>query len=137
MSILVAVAQQERKVSGSSCQMTEDEKPCEFTECGLVKPCHLIARTTLAIAEMNAPVEHNTELSSLQPFGELFSEWLAFCADVDFDSDIWSFKIPKGTQYGPDLKLAEKDIFGYVAVQNKKIMSEFIFKFQNNCIPAK
>lgn len=129
MSISVVVAQQGRKVPNSSSRMTTNAKLGERVESGFVKSEHLIAATTLEIAENNASLEHNTELNSLQPFGELFAEWVTFCADADFDSDIWSFKISKGTQIGPDLTLAKTDIFGYAIVRNKKIAGTFICSF--------
>jgi hypothetical protein len=90
---------------------------------------HLVAKTSLVIAEISGQVNDPTGLTPRQPFGYLHSAWVEFCSEADFESEIWRFRIPKGTSFGPHSKRAVMDIQGYAIVKKEVVIAEFMVEF--------
>ena len=90
---------------------------------------HLVAKTSLVIAEISGKVNDPTGLTPRQPFGYLHSAWVEFCSEADFESEIWRFRIPKGTSFGPHSKRAVVDIQGYAIVKKEVVIAEFMVEF--------
>lgn len=90
---------------------------------------HLVTKTSLVIAEISGQVNDPTGLASRQPFGYLYPAWVEFCSEADFESEVWRFRIPKGTIYGPHSQRAKMDIQGYAIVKKKTVVAEFMVEF--------
>ena len=90
---------------------------------------HLVAKSSLAIAEISGQVYDPTGLTPRQPFGYLYPAWVEFCSEADFESEIWRFRIPKGASYGSHSQRAVMDIHGYAVVKKEEVVAEFMFEF--------
>jgi hypothetical protein len=61
------------------------------------------------------------------PFGHLNQGWVNFLAEMlEPEDEMWSFYIPKDSDYGKHRLLAKSDIRGYAKVRNGEILGEFI-----------
>lgn len=92
-------------------------------------PEYLIAKVDPVDAEIASYVIDPLGTVPLLPFGHLNKGWVYFLAEMlEPDDEMWSFFIPKGSEFGKHRFAASSDIRGYAKVRDNKILGEFIFE---------
>ena len=90
-------------------------------------PEHLISKVDPHDAEIASYIVDPLGTVPPLPFGHLNQGWINFLSEMlGPEDEMWSFYIPKGSEYGKHRFAASSDIRGYAKVRNGEIFGEFI-----------